>query len=340
MRALRVGVIGAGRMGSLHAQNLMTYVKGVEVSFVVDAVREAAAKLAEEVGASKYYVSVEEADLGLIDAAVVSVPNAYHYAVVYRLVSQGIHVLCEKPLGLRASDVRELARVAEKTGVIIWVGYNRRFDPAYQRCKRVIEEGRVGRIVHVRSQTLDPKPPAGWEADTRLSGGIVFTTCCHDFDLLTWLSGENVTEVYACGSLLVHGATLSSDDFDNISVVLKFESGASGYVFAGRFCSYGHDVRTEVHGDKSSLRVEQGNALPIKTYGPAGVMHDYPYWYMDRFKESYINEVKAFVECIRQGSKPLVSALDAAKTLEICEAASLSAKTGRPVRVPANISQA
>lgn len=333
MSRVRIGVVGAGRMGALHAMNLLTHVGGVEFSFVVDIAGDSAKRVAEMVGARLSYSSLEEADLGLIDAAVVSLPNIHHFPVVKRLVSEGIHVLCEKPLGLRASEAYELARISEKRNVVLQVGYNRRYDAAYQRCKKIIEEGRLGRVLHIRSQTLDPEPPRGWEADPRLSGGIIFTTCCHDFNLLTWLSGEFVSEVYATGSLTVHGDKLSAEDFDNITVVLKFESGATGFVFAGRFCSYGHDVRTEIHGEKMSLRVEQDKMLPLLVYGADGVRHDYPYWYMERFRESYVNEAKAFIESIRTGSKPLSDALDAAKTLEVCEAALASVKTGKPVKI-------
>ncbi|MCS7146130.1 MAG: Gfo/Idh/MocA family oxidoreductase [Nitrososphaerota archaeon] len=333
MAGLRVGVVGAGRMGVLHAKNLLANVEDVEIPLIVDTVKESAERLAGAVRARHIYDSLEEADLSLIDAAIVSIPNVDHYSVVSRLVSRGVHVLCEKPLGLRASEAYELAKVSERRGVVLQVGYNRRFDPAYQRCKRLVEDGRLGRVLHVRSQTMDPEPPRGWEADPRLSGGIVFTTCCHDFNLLSWLTGEAVTEVFAAGSLLVHSGALSRDDYDNISVFLKFESGATGFVFANRFCTYGHDVRTEVHGERLSLRVEQEKMLPLNVYGGEGVVHDYPYWYMDRFRESYINEINAFVECVKTGSRPLSDAVDAAKTLEICEAATLSAKSGSPVKL-------
>ncbi len=331
MERIRVGVIGAGRMGTTHAKNLLAHVGDVEFSFVVDTDREAAERLAKTVNARQLFGSLEDVDLGMIDAAIVSVPNIYHYPIVTPLVSQGVHVLCEKPLGLRASDAYELMRIAEKSGSILQVAYNRRYDPAYQRCKRLVEEGNMGKILHIRSQTIDPEPPKGWEADTRLSGGIVFTTCCHDFNLLTWLTGEPVIEVYACGSLMVHRESLCPDDYDNVLVVLRFKSGATGFVFAGRFCTYGHDVRTEVHGERMSVRVEQDRMLPIEAYSGDGVRHDYPYWYMERFRESYINEVKHFIECIKTGSRPLTDALDAAETLKICEAAVASILSGKPV---------
>lgn len=331
---VRIGIIGVGRIGALHAENIVKHVPDAELVAVADVIKELAKGLSKRLSIPKVYGSYEEiVEDDDVDALMLAIPNNLHCQVINKAIDKGKHVLCEKPMGISSRDAEEVARRSEVKGIKVQVGYNRRFDPSYVKAKRLIEEGKIGRIVIARSNTRDPEPPKGWEARPEVSGGIFFTSSSHDFDTLRWLVGKEVKEVYAIGETLFYKDMERIGDYDNVMVAMRFVDGTLGYVDVSRTCSYGHDVKVELLGTEGAVRIEKETESYVKVYAKEGVSHDYPYWFKQRFSESYILEVKDFIECILKDRKPRVSARDAAAVLKISEAAKESAREGKPVRV-------
>jgi len=229
-------------------------------------------------------------------------------------IEAGKHVFCEKPLCLKSSEAEDLVRRVRKAGVKFQVGYNRRFDKSYENAKKLIEEGALGRLMLAYSNTFDPEPHRGWEADESLSGGIIFTTCSHDFDMLYWLIGSRVRRVYTESR-----GVFGKDQY--LMSFLSFENDVLGVVSTIETCPYGHDVKTEIVGDKASIRIEMPAATHLKKFDGSGVHTDYPYWFLDRFNHSYIREIQDFVSCIKEDREPRVTIEDGAHIVKICEAA-------------------
>ena len=323
---INIGIIGAGRIGAFHARNVKQYTDA-KIYAVADIVREVADKLAREIGAEKTYYSYEDlVKDDRVDAVVVCLPNNLHYQVSVMSIEAGKHVFCEKPLCLKSSEAEDLVRRVRKAGVKFQVGYNRRFDKSYENAKKLIEEGALGRLMLAYSNTFDPEPHRGWEANENLSGGIIFTTCSHDFDMLYWLIGSRVRRVYTESR-----GMFGKDQY--LMSFLSFENDVLGVVSTIETCPYGHDVKTEIVGDKASIRIEMPAATYLKKFDGDGVHTDYPYWFLDRFNYSYIREVQDFVSCIKEDREPRVTIEDGAHIVKICEAARDSLLKKAPIDI-------
>lgn len=174
------------------------------------------------------------------------------------------------------------------------------------------------------SNTFDPEPHSGWEANETLSGGILFTSCCHDFDLLHWLLNSEVEEIDA----------KSAGEFgidQRVVCLLSFKSATLGVVSAFEACPYGHDVKTEIIGDKASIRIEKPSATFVKAMDKGGIHEDYPYWFIERFEESYIKEIQDFIECIKQAKEPKVNAKEGMYIVKVTQAARESIQKRKPI---------
>ncbi|MEM3572982.1 MAG: Gfo/Idh/MocA family oxidoreductase [Nitrososphaeria archaeon] len=323
---MKIGVIGAGKIGAFHAKNAALY-SSAKIVAIADVNLAAAENLAKDVGAKKVYSSYDELlKVPEIDAVIISLPNNLHYDAIIKSIEAGKHIFCEKPLCISSKECEDVVRKVKTSGLKLQVGFNRRFDPSYEKTKKLIDEGFIGEIVDIHSNTFDPEPHAGWEAKEELSGGIFFTSGTHDFDVLRWLVGSEVKEVYAESR-----GTFGKDQ--SVVCILKFSNGVLGTVKAFEACPYGHDVRTEIIGKNAAIRIEQPTATFTKVFGKEKVYNDYPYWFIERFRESYVREIQEFVKCIIEGKEPKVTVLDGLMSVKIAESAKLSLKEGKPVKI-------
>ncbi|MBC7091545.1 MAG: Gfo/Idh/MocA family oxidoreductase [Nitrososphaeria archaeon] len=323
---VKVGVIGAGKIGALHAKNAVLYTNA-KVIAIADINLAAAENLAKEVGAKKVYSSYEVLLKDPeVDAVIVSLPNNLHYDVIVKSIESGKHVFCEKPLCISSRECEDVVRRVKVSGLRLQVGFNRRFDPSYEKAKKLIDEGFIGRIVDAHSNTFDPEPHAGWEAKEELSGGIFFTSGTHDFDILRWLVGSEVKKVYA------ETRGMFGRD-QSVVCILKFVNDVLGTVKAFEFCPYGHDVRAEIVGDKAAIRIEQPTVTFTKIFEKSKIYNDYPYWFIERFRESYMREIQEFIKCVVENVEPKVTAFDGLMSVKIAEAAKVSLKEGKAVEL-------
>ncbi|MQX38706.1 inositol 2-dehydrogenase [Sinorhizobium meliloti] len=323
---LRVAVLGAGRIGQIHAANVAASPKA-DLVVVADPVEAAAVSTAQRLNSefsTDPYTVIGRSD---IDAVIIGTPTDTHVPLTLAALAAGKAVLCEKPLDLDQNKANAAITEIEKTGRPFMLAFNRRFDPSASEMKRAIEAGEVGDVRQVVITSRDPSPPP---ADyVRRSGGIFRDMLIHDFDMARWLLGEDPTEVYAIGSCLVDARIADLNDFDTTMVVMRAPSGKQCHINTCRHASYGHDQRIEVFGSKGML--QNGHVRPHTvnrfTEQATGSQAPLLHFFLERYKQAYELELEAFLETLQSGREMPVTADDGRKALALAEAALRSVKT-------------
>jgi inositol 2-dehydrogenase len=333
MGKLGVGVVGVGRMGRCHAENLRLRVPEAKLVAVADVDLEAARRLAADLEIEHSYASIEElVKRKDIDAVVIASPSRFHLANVQTVAAAGKHMLCEKPLALTIDGVDDAIAAASKANVLLQVGFMRRYDPAYvDACKR-IEAGEIGTPIIFRSIGRDREPPplSFYKSG---SGTLFLDSTIHEFDLARWLMHDEVAEVHAFGGTLACPELLQFGELDAGIVNLRFAHGAIGNVESFRKSRYGYDIYTEVVGSEATLRLGYLRQTAIIVMSAAGVSHDVVDHFLVRFAEAYLNELQDFVRSVLNASPPHVTGDDAREALAIALAAVRSCRDSRSVLV-------
>jgi myo-inositol 2-dehydrogenase/D-chiro-inositol 1-dehydrogenase len=328
--SLRFGLLGAGRIGKVHGRAVSGNPDARLVA-VADAMPEAATALAAAHGAAVRTIeAIEAADD--IDAVVICTPTDTHADLIERFARAGNGVFCEKPVDLSVARVQACLRVVEQTGATLMVGFNRRFDPDFRALKAAIDDGRIGSVEMVQITSRDPGPPP--IAYIERSGGLFRDMMIHDFDIARWLLGEEPERVMAAGSVLVDPAIGAAGDVDSASVILVTASGRHCAISNSRRAEYGYDQRIEAHGSKGAVFAENRREANIEVAGAGGYLRP-PLlnFFMDRYTEAYAAEIAAFVAAMRSGTPPPVTGRDGLMALALAEAANISLREGRAVRV-------
>ena len=332
MTVLKVGLIGAGRIGRLHMDNIRRYIPEATVVAVADIVVETAQALAAVYGIP--YVTEDYREIvndPKIEAVLICTSTNTHTEIIKAAAAAKKHIFCEKPLALNLWEIDEVLEAVEKAGVILQVGFHRRFDPHFRRLKELLTAGEIGKPWLLKITSYDPAPPP--ISYVKVSGGIFLDMTIHDFDMARFLLGD-VEEVYAAGAVLVDPEIGKAGDVDTAVVTLRFKSGALGVITNCRKATYGHDQRIEILGEKGGLFAE--NPLPHATRIAnesgyrASTLH---YFFIERYREAYIAEIKAFVEAVREGKEPPVTGLDGKIPVVMGHAAKRSLLERRPVRL-------
>lgn len=327
--ALGLAVVGAGRIGSLHARHLRGAVDDARLVMVVDAdpdVARRAAHGAVEVATDYRAALTHQA----VDAVVIASPTDLHAEQLAAAAAAGKAIFCEKPVahGL-AQTVAALASV-EVAGVPFQIGFNRRFDPAYAAVGRAVAAGEIGAVELFRSQSTDPGPAP--EAYIAASGGFYRDSVIHDIDTARFVAGE-VRRVTALGRVMVDEVYRRHGDVDTSVLTLEFESGALGVLMNSRRTVFGHDLRLEVHGSRGKLVAEDERATKLWRYDKGGFHGDFYYHFLERFEDAYRRELQAFVHAVLAGAPPSPGVRDAIESLRVAEAAERSLTEGRPVEL-------
>lgn len=331
MSSVSIGIIGAGRIGRLHAEQLSRN-PAVRVAAVSDVrltgeLRDWANSLGIPRVTADYRELLDDPDIA---AVLICSSTDTHAAIIVEGAARGKHMFCEKPVSF---DYRETAKALEavrRAGVILQTGFNRRFDRHFMRVRRWIDEGAVGEPHLIRITSRDPAPPS--PEYIRVSGGLFMDMAIHDFDMARYLAGSEVAEVYAQGAVLVDPVIGELGDIDTAITTLRFENGALGVIDNSRRAVYGYDQRIEVFGSKGSASA--GNDYPnnAELSTASAVSRDLPkYFFLERYAEAYADETRRFIECVRDGAKPPVDGNDALQAERIAHAAKLSLLERRPV---------
>lgn len=327
---VRFGLLGAGRIGKVHAKAITGDVRAKLVA-VADAVAPAADAIAAQYGCQVRTIDAIEAASD-IDAVVLCTPTDTHADLIERFAGAGKAIFCEKPVDLSLARVRDCLKVVEATKAKLMVGFNRRFDPHFRAVRAAIDEGRIGTVEMVTITSRDPAPPPA--SYITVSGGIFRDMTIHDFDMARFLLGEEVATVQAAGSVLVDPAIGKLGDYDSASVILTTATGKQCLISNSRRASYGYDQRIEVHGSLGSAAAENQRPVSIEVATAAGYtrppLHDF---FMTRYTEAYAAEIAAFVAAISDGASISPSGQDGLAALALADAAILSVKEGRAVPV-------
>lgn len=327
---MRFALLGAGRIGQMHA-GLLAATPGVDELLIADAIADRATEVAAAVGATA--VASLDAALDRADAVVIAAATDAHAPLIRAAIARRLPTFCEKPL---ANDLQAtLAVAAEVTtsGAIFQLGFQRRFDPAYREARRLVETGELGTIYAIRLAGHDPAPPH--EAYIPASGGLFRDFSIHDFDVIRWLTGSEVVEVYADGGVLGFPVFAKYGDVDTAVATLRLASGTLAVLTVARHDPLGYDIRTELFGSKDSIAVGLGPQMPLRSVEPGVPPPAGPAWphFMDRFQSAYAAELAAFVEVARGERPSPCTAADGVAALRIAEAATRSLHEHRPVRV-------
>jgi myo-inositol 2-dehydrogenase/D-chiro-inositol 1-dehydrogenase len=332
MGKIRIGIIGAGRIGALHAKSIQNNIPNAEVVAISDVIAQAAENAARENGIHVYTTDYRELlDDPEIDAVLICSPTDTHAGIAIEAAKAGKHIFCEKPVDLTIEKILETKAAVEKSGVKMQIGFNRRFDHNHKRVRELAQSGELGDIHIVKITSRDPGPPPS--DYVTVSGGLFMDMTIHDFDMARFQAGSEVYEVYAHGAVMVDKAIGEAGDVDTAVVVLKFENGAIGIIDNSRKAVYGYDQRVEVFGTKGMAAGRNDTPSTVELANAEGVLSDKPlYFFLQRYMESFTAEMKSFVNAIQNDTPVEVDIEDGLRPVIIAQAALKSMKENRPVR--------
>jgi myo-inositol 2-dehydrogenase/D-chiro-inositol 1-dehydrogenase len=325
---MRIALFGAGRIGPLHATTLLG-TDAVEGMTIVDVVAERAVDAARELGVDPAG-SADEA-LDGADAVVITASTDEHPELIRAAIGRGLPTFCEKPLAATLEDSIDVRADIEAAGVPFQLGFQRRFDPAYVEARRLIESGAMGTVYLISLRSHDPAPAS--EEFIASSGGMFRDLSIHDLDILRFLSGGEVREVYAIGSARGFPLFEKYDDLANAVATLELTDGTPVVLSAARHDPLGHDVRAEIFGSMDSISVGLGPRMPLRSVEPGVPPPAGPPWhiFLDRWDDAYRDEMIAFVDVAAGRRSSPCTAHDGVEALRIAEALTLSAREHRLV---------
>jgi myo-inositol 2-dehydrogenase / D-chiro-inositol 1-dehydrogenase len=331
-RQVNIAVIGTGRMGSVHTRNLARQIPEANLVAVCDIRLEVAQAIAAELGIKRVVRDYHEllADKS-IEAMLIVTNTDTHALIVKDVAAAGKHIFCEKPIALDLADVDSALAAVERYGVKFQVGFNRRFDKSFRRVHDIVASGEIGRPCTLRIAARDPEPPS--VEYERTSGGMFLDMTIHDFDMARYQVGE-IEEVYAIGNVLVAPEYKAIGDIDTNIVTLKFANGAIGVIDNSRQAVYGYDQRLEVFGSNGIAMAENEKEDVVVTGGKDGYRSaKLPYFFMNRYASCYAEEVRQFVECVRDDKPVPVGGKDGRAAVVLGYAAWKSFRENRPVKL-------
>jgi myo-inositol 2-dehydrogenase / D-chiro-inositol 1-dehydrogenase len=331
-RVVRIGVIGVGRIGRMHADLLARRIPGATVTRVHDAHQQSARDVAETLGVAAAPDVEELLGASDVDAVAICTSTDTHADLIVAAAEAGKAIFCEKPVSLDLATVDRALAAVDAAGVPFQIGFNRRFDPAHAAVAAAVAEGEVGTPQLARITSRDPAPPP---IDyIRTSGGIFLDMTIHDFDMARYVTGSEVVEVYARGGVRVDAEIGEAGDVDTAVVVLEHENGCLTTIDNSRQAVYGYDQRVEVFGSAGMAASENPLAHTALIRSASGTRGStLPYFFLERYIPSYLREWEAFVHAVSAGETPPVTGADARAPLVIGLAAWQSLREGRPVRV-------
>ncbi|HJQ29581.1 MAG TPA: Gfo/Idh/MocA family oxidoreductase [Rubrobacter sp.] len=325
---MKVGLLGAGRIGALHA-GVLARDPHVDEILVGDADPERAGSVAREVGGEAG--KIEEVLDSSPDAVAIAASTPAHADLIRASVRAGIPTFCEKPIALGYEETVEVVEEVESSGATLQLGFQRRFDAGYSEAKRLIENGALGTLYTIRLATHDPEPPP--EEYIPASGGIFRDLHIHDFDILRWLTGDEVEEVYATGSVRGFDIFAEHGDVDTSAALIRMQDGVVAVLTGGRHDPLGYDVRAEVFGSEDSIVVGVDRRTPLRSVEPGMPLPEKPAYpnFQERFVDAYRAEIEHFLSVVRGEAENPCTARDALEALRIAMAADLSLAEHRPV---------
>lgn len=327
---VRFGLLGSGRIGRIHASNIVKHA-GATLKYVVDTDDVSAAEVATDNDA---VVADTEAVLGdpEVTAIIIATSTDTHADLIIAAARAGKAVFCEKPIDLSVQQIQDCLRVVDETNILLGVGFNRRFDPSVIALREAVLSGRVGSVEIISITSRDPSPPpASYIAK---SGGIFKDMMIHDFDMARWLLGEEPDSIFAVGSCLIDQSIGAAGDFDSAVAVLKTGSGRICHISNSRRTTYGYDQRIEVFGSEGAVSTKNILENLVVTRTSVGQTHSNPvHFFLERYCAAYEHELNAFIAAVAGDGEFPVTGVDGLRALQLAEAADLSIRNAAAVHL-------
>ncbi len=317
-------LFGAGRIGRIHAANIHAHA-AAHLKYVVDVDAASASQIVATTGAAHVEAATALGDNG-VDALMIASPTDTHAALIEAGASAGKAILCEKPVDLDIRRARECVAAADRAGVLLAIGFNRRYDPSFRRVRQGIDDGEIGEVESVLIISRDPAPPP--VSYVEHSGGLFRDMTIHDFDMARWLLGEEPVEITAQGSCLVDPAIGKAGDIDTAAVTLRTRGGRIAQIVNSRRAAFGYDQRIEVCGARGMLAAGNMRATSVEHATAAGYRSDpaLPF-FLERYADAYRLELDAFVRRLHGEPADIVAGSDGIRALEIADAADRSMRS-------------
>ena len=331
---LNIGIIGAGRIGKVHAQSIANYVRAAKVTAVADPfITDETAAWAQSLGVGTisrdYHDILSDESVG---AVLICSPTDTHAAISLEAIAAGKHVFCEKPVDHDIGRIQEVLNALEGSNLKYMVGFNRRFDHNFRALRKTVAGGGVGKVELVKITSRDPQPPSAEYAAR--SGGIFLDMAIHDFDMVRYLSGDEVESVYVQPAVLVDPAIGQAGDYDSAVITLRLAGGALAVIDNCRRCAYGYDQRAEVFGSAGAALCGNDRESSAQLWAAGGEIGEKPlFFFLERYMQAYAAEVTAFAQAVMNDTDVPVGARDGLAAVRIGIAATRSAKTGLPVNI-------
>ncbi|MBU0474632.1 MAG: inositol 2-dehydrogenase [Bacteroidetes bacterium] len=333
MEKLKIGIIGAGRIGKVHTETIIQNVPEAEVVYIADVNLDEAKNLAERFRIKNYSNNHKDIiDDTEINAVIICSPTNTHAQYIVEAAKAKKHIFCEKPIDLDLEIIENAIKVVEENNVKLMVGFNRRFDSNFKKIKQMVFEGKIGEPHILKITSRDPAPPS--PEYSAVSGGMFLDMTIHDFDMARYIVGSEIEEVYAIAGVMIDEKIGEAGDVDTALITLKFVNGAMGVIDNSRKAVYGYDQRVEIFGSKGMLKVDNNAPDNHKYYSEIGVHASLPLnFFMDRYIEAYASEIDEFCQAIINDKPISVGGIDGLLAVAIGKAAKLSVNEKRPVKI-------
>ena len=333
LEIINFGVVGVGRIGKIHIENLCHRLPGTGVNAVADVVKEDLQNVAKKFDIP--YITQDYREIlsnPAIDAIVICSPTNTHARIIEEAAANGKHVFCEKPIDLTLDKIKRVIEVVEQTDIKFQVGFNRRYDPNFLKVYHTVKSGKIGKPQILKITSRDPSPPP--LSYLQVSGGMFLDMTIHDFDMARYLMQKEVIEVFTVGKVLVDPIFDEANDVDTAITVLTFENGGMATIDNSRQAVYGYDQRVEVFGSDGMVMVNNNTPDNHLYFNKDSTHSALPLnFFMDRYTDSYLNEMDVFINCIKNDESPDASGKDGLIAVAIGLAAKKSLEKNRPVQL-------
>jgi len=330
---LKIGLIGAGRIGRVHAEHLTTHIPSAELVMVADVFEESAKQCAKRyaipLATQDYHAILDRPD---IEAVVICSSTDTHARIIEEAAQAGKHIFCEKPIALDLPSIDQALDAVARADIKLQLGFNRRFDPSFRRVRQAVEQGEIGGLQQLHITSRDPAPPPIEYIPG--SGGLFLDMTIHDFDMARFLTGSEVDEIFAMAGVMVDPAIGEAGDVDTATILLHFTNGVIGTIENCRRAAYGYDQRVEVLGSAGAVGTENKYSNTAIISDSRAIRRDLPlHFYIERYTESYVTEMAAFVDSVLHNKPVPVTGYDGRMALVLGLAAKKSLAEHRPVHL-------
>lgn len=337
MEKVRFCLIGAGRAGMVHANNIAFNIKNAELCAIVDNDKSVLQGRGKELKVKDLFLSLDDAlSSDLFDAVVIVTPTFNHRDIAVKCAQEKKHIFCEKPMAIRAQEAQEMIRAAEDNRVKLQIGFMRRFDLPFLRAKEIIESGELGEVMVIKSVGRGPGLPPPWTYNVSESNGLLGEVNSHDFDSTRWFAGSEYKRIYAeaVNRKVLNLKEEYPDFYDNAVCTVRFENDVIGTIDGTCPADYGYDARTEIVMTRGFINIGETRGETFMTCDVNGVIKQSAWksW-RNRFKDGYIDEMNSFIDCVINDKRPLVTGHDGLAAVEAVVAANASLKSSLPVEL-------